>query len=142
MMKALLLAATLFAVPAFAQTSPTPFKGADAVKIVLPDSGTVAAQRVAAVMTQKGYSIKSSDLQLGSITTNEKMLSANVRTAVYSQMKGHEVLLAGTVSVKLINVEGLPIVYRGNTSGTWGTAWLELEGIAKALGGIISYQKR
>jgi len=149
-MKALVLSAVLLfsAASSFGQVSvktsaslvlDKPFKGANTIIVALPDSGLVAWEKTAAALTANGYTVKSSDKRLLTLSTESKPTPQAGDVAVAAIVQGSKVLLTGTTGS---SAAPAIIEYRGKKSGPALLPWEQLETVAKSLGGTTEYTRK
>jgi hypothetical protein len=108
---------------------------ANTITITLPDSAT-ANEKVLKVLASKDYTIKDANKTV--INTAAKTLKSNTRLSLTAKIKGAEVALTGFI---LIATEGSKrIEYKGVKGTPFMNAWEEMDKVAKALGGKVSYE--
>lgn len=138
-MKNILLSLFLLSAAPLAAQHTTPQKGDARILIQLPDSGRVAWQRTAAILTQAGYGIAAASPELLTFTTTERSISTrnSVQIFVSGAVQRNTVTLTGRWN--LTGGDGNTIVYRGMQGSPFMLAWAELERLAKSMNGQISY---
>ncbi|WP_046242657.1 hypothetical protein [Hymenobacter terrenus] len=142
-MKPLLLCLLLFIVGSTrAQTSAKPFKGANTILVQLPDSGVAAWKAAAKVLLSKGYTIKNSDKELLTLSTESKSISRAGDVILSSNVSAHQVVFRGIFNTHTLNDVPMQIVMRGMVGSPFMIAWNELEVVAASLGGTITYAKQ
>ncbi|NVO85060.1 hypothetical protein [Hymenobacter terrestris] len=137
-----LLLMTFAAVPTFAQLlelHAQPDRTDDTIVLALPDEGQVAWKRAAAVLVARGYTLRHSDAELLTLSTDLTNLESNPIMSIFVHVTGHQLLLRGRC-IMSTNLTDVPqVVRRGGFLGGINTEWLELEAIAQTLGGTATY---
>ncbi|NVO31086.1 hypothetical protein [Hymenobacter lapidiphilus] len=148
-MKSILLVAALALTgPAvFAQTTPagnlTADKKDNTLVVELPQEGVAAWQRVAQVLTDRGYPFAHSDINLLVLTTAFNPISSTSSLSVSAVVRGHQLTLRGrSESVSVVGTQSqLTTVRRSTSLAGVSEGWQELEAIARELGGTVRYSR-
>ncbi|HSZ24562.1 MAG TPA: hypothetical protein VK766_02530 [Cytophagaceae bacterium] len=108
----------------------------NAIVVVLPDSNKVS-DKILKVLTAKEYTITPGK-NPSVITTAAKTLKSNTRVVWNVNIKGAEVILTGKIVVA--GQGSMTIEYKGTKGTPMMNGWEEMDKIAKALGGKVSYE--
>lgn len=142
-MKNLLLALfLLLSAGATAQTLPPPPKGSNVIYVTLPDSSTVAWQRVAKAFVANGFALKNSDATLLTLTTEPTPVNGATELTASAYIEGSRAALRGLIDVPVLGQTKSILEYRGMRGSIYMSAWAKLYEVAKSLGGTITYGKQ
>lgn len=108
----------------------------NAIVVTFPDSNKVS-DKIVKVLTGKEYTINQGK-NPSNITTAAKTLKSNTRVVWNAQLKGAEVVLTGKIVVA--GQGSMTIEYKGTKGTPMMNAWEEMDKIAKAFGGKMSYE--
>jgi len=139
-MNFVLLLPLLVALPSASLAQTVPAKGANTIAVVLPDSGIVAWKKTAQVLTMRGYSLKATDKDLLTLSTESKSTGRAGEVVIRATVIGRTVMLGGNFTTAILNGSGTRITYRGMQGSPFMVAWDELQEVAKALGGALTYK--
>ena len=139
-MNSVLLLPLLVALPSVSLAQTVPAKGANTVAVMLPDSGIVAWKKTAQVLTMRGYGMKATDKDLLTLSTDSKPAGRAGEVVIRATVIGRTVMLGGNFNTGIINTSGSRITYRGMQGSPFMIAWEELNDVAKALGGTLTYK--
>lgn len=112
---------------------------ANTIIITLNDS-TTARDKVLKTFSSQGYTVKNPNKVTKTVSTDPKTLKSKTRVGFNGEIKGAEVILTG--KILFAGQEGIIIQHKGEKGTHALNAWQEMEKLAKAMGGTISYVKR
>ena len=139
-MNSVLLLSLLVALPFVSLAQTVPAKGANTIAVMLPDSGIVAWKKTAQMLTMRGYGLKATDKDLLTLSTDGKPAGRAGEVVIRATVIGRTVMLGGNFNTGIINTSGSRITYRGMQGSPFMSAWEELNDVAKALGGTLTYK--
>ena len=139
-MKSVLLLPLLVALPSVSLAQTVPAKGANTIAVVLPDSGIVVWKKTAQVLTMRGYSLKATDKDLLTLSTESKSTGRAGEVVIRATVIRRTVMLGGNFTTAILDGSGARITYRGMQGSPFMVAWNELQEVAKALGGALTYK--
>lgn len=112
---------------------------ANTIIITLKDS-TTAREKVLKTFAAKEYNVKSPGKVTKNLAADPKTLKSKTRIALNAEIKGVDVYLTG--KIVFTGQEGITIQHKGEKGTHALYAWEEMDKVAKAIGGAVSYVKR
>lgn len=135
-MKNVILPILLFVLGLSATVAQNVPEKAGSIVITMPDSSGLK-EKITKVIADKDYTVASGK-SAAIITTAAKTLKNGTRVLYNFQMKGADIILTGALPVA--GQSAMKIAYQGKKGTAIMNGWEEMEKIAKAFGGSISYK--
>ena len=110
---------------------------ANTIVVTFADSSNLQ-EKISKVFTEKDYKVKTTSKTAKKIVTGPKTLKGDTRVALAADIKGAEVFLTGSIVVAAQS--GMKVEYKGKKGTPIMNAWEEMDKVAKALGGKITYE--